>query len=79
MIDTLARDFGFLTMPLADRLSLDDSFLQRGDVGFQGLERTAFVRVVNGLGVGATQAVFLGVPYMRGICPLKRIEFFLAS
>ena len=45
MVDTLARHFGFLTVLLADRLSLDDSFPQRGDVGFQGVERTAFVRV----------------------------------
>jgi hypothetical protein len=45
VIDPLARHLGFLAVPLAERLCLGDSFLQGRDVGFQGLECTAFIRV----------------------------------
>jgi hypothetical protein len=45
MINTLARHLRFLAVLLAERLCLGDSFLQRRDVGFQGLECTAFIRV----------------------------------
>jgi hypothetical protein len=45
VIGPLARHLGFLAALLAERLCLGDSFLQRRDVGFQGLECTAFIRV----------------------------------
>jgi len=44
VIDPLAGRLGFLAVLLAERLGLGDKFLQRRDVGFQGLECTAFVR-----------------------------------
>jgi hypothetical protein len=45
MINTLARHLGFLTVVLAKRLGLGDGFLQRRNVGVEGLERTKFVQM----------------------------------
>jgi len=69
MIDTLACHLGFLTVLLAERLGLGDRFLQRRDVGFQGLERTAFVRVFVQVFVRApTRRVRVSLSLRRKLC-----------
>ena len=45
MIDPLAGRLGFRAALLPERFGLGDKFLQRRNVGFQGLECTAFVRL----------------------------------